>query len=86
MIAIKSTLSLLAVGLIATLSAQADARVSNNKLSANKLSANRIVSNRIANNRIINNKLAANGLSTAGAGAVSDVVTVKLRDGREFRR
>ena len=40
MIAIKSTLSLLAVGLIATLSAQADARVSNNKLSANKLSAN----------------------------------------------
>lgn len=81
MIAIKSTLSLLAVGLIATLSAQADARVSNNKLSANKLSANRI-----ANNRIINNKLAANGLSTAGAGAVSDVVTVKLRDGREFRR
>ena len=85
MIAIKSTLSLLAVGLIATLSAQADARVSNNKLSANKLSANRIVSNK-SSTTIINNKLAANGLSTAGAGAVSDVVTVKLRDGREFRR
>ena len=77
MIKIKAVLSLLAVGLIATLSIPAEA----------KLAANRLAANRLAANRLAANRLAANGLATTpGEGAVSDVVAVKLRDGTEYER
>jgi hypothetical protein len=70
MITMKTAFCLMAVGLIATLSIPAEAKLAGNRLAANRLAANRLAANR----------LAANGIATAGAGAVSDVFSVTLQD------
>jgi hypothetical protein len=75
MITMKTAFCLMAVGLIATLSIPAEAKLAGNRLAANRLAANRLAANRLAANR-----LAANGIATAGAGAVSDVFSVTLQD------
>jgi hypothetical protein len=71
MITMKAAFCLMAVGLITTLSIPAEA-----KLAANKLAANRVVAN----------GLAGNGIATAGAGAISDILSVTLRDGTVLHR
>jgi hypothetical protein len=91
MITMKNVLCLMAVGLIATLSVPAEAKLAANKLAANKLAANKLAANklaanRLAANRLAANRLAANGTATAGAGAVLNVVSVTLRDGTVLKR
>jgi hypothetical protein len=80
MITMKTAFCLMAVGLIATLSIPAEAKLAGNRLAANRLAANRLAANRLAANRLAANRLAANGIATAGAGAVSDVFSVTLQD------
>jgi hypothetical protein len=86
MITMKAAFCLMAVGLITTLSIPAEAKLAANKLAANKLAANKLAANKLAANRVVANGLAGNGIATAGAGAISDILSVTLRDGTVLHR